>query len=80
MFVLQELPAHVTWHRYVKRARSVIPMEFYPTVKISGPVFNKLVFCFLTGHEVIGMFLSNVFYSEIVHDKGERDGSPFVAP
>ena len=26
------------------------------------------------------MFLSNVFYSEIVHDKGERDGSPFVAP
>jgi hypothetical protein len=26
------------------------------------------------------MFLSNVFYPEIVHDKGERDGSPFVAP
>ena len=26
------------------------------------------------------MFLSNVFYSEIVHDKGERDGLPFVAP
>ena len=26
------------------------------------------------------MFLSNVFYSEIVHDKGERDGLPFVGP
>ncbi len=26
------------------------------------------------------MFLSNVFYAKIVHDKGERDGSPFVAP
>ena len=26
------------------------------------------------------MFISNVFYSEIVHDKGERDGAPFVAP
>ena len=29
---------------------------------------------------MLGMFLSNVFYSEIVHDKGERDGAPFVAP
>ena len=26
------------------------------------------------------MFLSNVFYFEIVHHKGECDGSPFVAP
>ncbi len=26
------------------------------------------------------MFLSDVLYSEIVHNKGERDGSPFVAP
>ena len=26
------------------------------------------------------MFLSNVFYSKIVHDEGERDGLPFVAP
>ena len=26
------------------------------------------------------MFLSNVFNSEIVHDKGEHDGAPFVVP
>ena len=46
MLVFQELPAHVSWHRYVKRARSVIPMKFYPAVKISGPVFDELVFRF----------------------------------
>jgi len=26
------------------------------------------------------MFISNVFYSKIVHNKGEHDGTPFVAP
>ena len=55
-------------------------MKLYPAVKISGPVFNELVFCFSACHEVIGMFFSNVLYSEIVHNKGEHDGSPFVAP
>ena len=26
------------------------------------------------------MLLTYIFYSKIIHDKGERDGSPFVSP
>jgi hypothetical protein len=29
---------------------------------------------------MIGMLLTDIFDSEIIHDKGECDGSPFVLP
>ena len=29
---------------------------------------------------MIGMLLTGILYSEIIHDKGARDGLPFVSP
>ena len=29
---------------------------------------------------MIGMLLTYIFYSKIMHNKGEHDGSPFVLP
>ena len=29
---------------------------------------------------MIDVLITYIFYSEIIHNKGERDGSPFVSP
>jgi hypothetical protein len=32
------------------------------------------------GHEIVGILFAYVFDAEIVHTKGEADGTPFVSP
>jgi hypothetical protein len=55
MLIIQELSAHMSRHGDVERAHIVIPMQFYGAVQISIPIFDKLVFCFQTCHEVVGI-------------------------
>ncbi len=68
MLVFLEELYDVPRHRYVKGARDVIPLQFYPAVEIARPVVGDFVFFLDAVDEVSGMFFADLFYPEIVDD------------
>ena len=58
----------------------VIPFEFYSAVQVARPVFDKFIFFADAFNEVVGMLFAHIFDTEIVDDKQESDGTPFVLP
>ena len=78
-----ELPqclSNVPRHGKVYLLFGVIPIQRYAYVTGSGPINAHLVVFCDDGLQVLGMFSSDVFYTEIVNDQGELDGSPIMCP
>ena len=44
------------------------------------PVVGDGVVLFWDGHEVVGVLFSGVLHAELVHTKGECDGTPVLCP
>ncbi len=80
VFVFVQLFLDVPRHGNVEGPLGVIPFEFYSAVQVARPVFNEFVFFANAFDEVVGMLLSHIFDTEIVDNKGESDGTPFVSP
>ena len=80
MFVFVQLLLDVPRHGNVEGPFVVIPFEFYSAVQVARPVFDEFIFFADAFNEVVGMFFSHIFDTEIVDDKRESDGPPFVSP
>ena len=80
MLVFVQLFLDVPRHGNVKGPLVVIPFEFYSAVQVARPVFDEFIFFADAFDEVVGMFFSHIFDTEIVDDKRESDGPPFVSP
>ena len=67
---------HLQVHTFV----AIIPVQIDTKVTCALPIMGDRVI-FLEGvHEMLGMFLSDIFYAEIIHAEGEDNGMPFVRP
>ncbi len=58
----------------------VIPVEGESNVSCSFPIYVDFVVALQDADEVVCIFLTHVFNSEVVDDECEADGSPFVFP
>ncbi len=80
--VIEELEGllHVSRHVYVDLSFFVVPRHVDANVSVARPIGLDLVMFLEGGHEVIGVFFTNVFYAKIVDNECERNGSCDVLP
>jgi hypothetical protein len=79
MHEFMEGVGNVAGHGEVDGAGQVIPFEGKAAVEGTSPVGGDGVERLEGVDEVLGVFLTNIFYTEVVDDKGEGDGSSGVA-
>ena len=58
----------------------VFPIKVKSQVAFSLPVGGNCVATFQDGHQVLGVFLAQIFYAKIINAQGEAYWSPFVSP
>ena len=58
----------------------VVLIHINSTVLFPVPVFCDDIEFFEYRYEMVGMFFSNVFYSEIVYDEAETDWAQLMCP
>ncbi len=80
MPVFLELLDDVPRHGDVERSLVLIPLELNPAVEISVPIYGEFIFLLDAGDEVVNIFLTFVFYAEIIDGQREGDGPGCVFP
>jgi hypothetical protein len=80
MPVFLQLFDDVTQHGNVEGVGVVIPIEADAAVEIAVPILCELIFFHYTPDEVVNVFLTHIFYLEIVHDKRKGDWAGYVHP
>ncbi len=61
-------------------ALDVVPVKGKSDVSCSFPIYVNFVFFLQDANEVVRILITHVFYSEVVDNECEADGSPFVLP
>jgi hypothetical protein len=80
MFKLNEQVFDVTWHTDATAPVGIVPFNIDTRKLISGHVELDPMEFLENVQEVVEVFDSNVFYTEVIYDEAELDGTPFVAP
>ena len=80
MFVFQQEFFDVSRHGHVKPSLFVIPFEGDPAIKIARQILCDFVCFFYAPYEMLHMFFTNIFHSEIINNQSERYRSPLVLP
>jgi hypothetical protein len=71
MLVFLQLFEDVSWHGDVKSVCNIIQSEAYATVEVTIPIHGELIFLFDALDQVFNVFLTRVFYAEVIHHKGK---------
>ena len=81
-FVLKNLKrfCDVPLHGEVHLSTLVILIEGNADVSLTVPFCSNAVLVFQRRLEIEGMFFADIFYAEILDNKGDLDWSPFVLP
>jgi len=80
MFELNEQGCDVTWHTDVTASICIVPFDIDTRKLISGHVELDPVEFLENIQEVVEVFDADVFYTKVIYDVAELDGTPFVAP
>jgi hypothetical protein len=80
MFELNEQGFDVTWHADATATICIVPFDMDTRKLISGHVELDPVEFLENVQEVVEVFDSDVFYTKVIYDEAELDGTPFVAP
>jgi hypothetical protein len=80
MPVFLQLFDDVTRHGNVEGVHIVIPLEADAAVEIAVPILCEFIFFLYAPDEVVNVFLTRIFYPEIVHNKREGDWVRCVHP
>jgi hypothetical protein len=80
MFKLNEQVFDVTWHTDATATICIVPFDIDTRKLISVHVELDPMEFLENVQEVVEVFDSNVFYTEVIYDEAELDGTPFVAP
>ena len=68
-------------HQYVEGLCDVIPGELYAAVKIAVPILAQFfVFSLYCRDQMLNIFFSFIFDSEIIDNEGERNGTGSMFP
>ena len=80
MLKLNEQGFDVTWHADATATICIVPFDSNTRKFITGHVELDPVKFFENVQEVVEVFDSDVFYTKVIDDEAELDGTPFVAP
>jgi hypothetical protein len=80
MLVFLQLFDDVTPHGNVEGACVLIPLEADTTVEIAIPILCEFIFFLYAPDEVVYVFLTRIFDTEIVHDEREGEWVSYVLP
>ncbi len=83
MSITGQLFHDILWHGKINIAFIIIALEVDATIEITGSVFNNVICFFLEGGvQMLKIFLSNIFDSEVIYCKVEsyRMGFCFHKP
>jgi hypothetical protein len=70
----------VPWHGDIDCYVIIIPCQVQATIDFRIPVYGDCVMCFQGLEKMFGVIGIGVFYSKIVDDEAEGDGSRCMAP
>ena len=80
MFKLNEQGFDVTWHADATATICIVPFDSDTRKFITGHVELYPVEFLENVQEVVEVFDSDVFYTKVIDDEAELDGTPFVTP
>jgi hypothetical protein len=80
MLVFLQLFDDVTRHGNVEGACVVIPLEADAAVEIAVPILCEFIFFLYSPNEVVYVFLTHIFDTNIIHDEREGDWARYVLP
>jgi hypothetical protein len=80
MFELNEQGFDVTWHTDATASICIVPFDIDTHKLITGHVELDPVELLENLQEVVEVFDSDVFYTKVIYNEAELDGTPFVAP
>ena len=58
----------------------VVPMQGKPDVAAPLPIRGDVIVAFECVDEMIGVFFSHIFHTEVIDTEGKTDGSPIMRP
>jgi hypothetical protein len=67
------------WNGEINCSSVVVPLKFHAKEGVSLPVCGHIVFFLEDGEEMVGMFLSCVFYFKVVNNQQEGNEARFVS-
>ena len=71
---------YIIWHGEVNDAGVIIPIKIKSEVALAFPILCDVIIFLDAFYEVVGMLLTNIFYSKIVDNERETDREPFMCP
>ena len=80
MLKLDEKGFNVAWHTNATRTICIVPFDINTSKLISGHVALDSVEFLENIKEVVEVFNSNIFYTKVINNEAELDGTPIVMP